>query len=85
MDIYFSERFISEYQLLFYSQHSITEKIDKLVDSVELNPFEGIGKPERLKGNQNNCYSRRITKKDRLVYKIENDEIIFISCKGHYE
>ncbi len=49
-------------------------------------PKTGTGKPELLTGNLNNYWSRRINKKDRLIYRI-NDEMIIIyilSAKGHY-
>ena len=45
----------------------------------------GIGKPERLKFQLAGCWSRRITKEHRLVYQIEKDGIIVISCRYHYE
>jgi toxin YoeB len=48
-------------------------------------PQEGIGKPERLEFQLSGCWSRRITKEHRLVYQIEKDAIIVISCRYHYE
>ena len=47
--------------------------------------YEGIGKPEELKHEYKGCYSRRINKKDRLIYKIENNNLIILSCKFHYK
>ncbi|MGN6601632.1 MAG: Txe/YoeB family addiction module toxin [Ginsengibacter sp.] len=52
---------------------------------ISRNPFEGKGKPEPLKHNLKGYWSRRITDEHRLVYKIDKDEnIVIISCKGHY-
>jgi toxin YoeB len=62
----------------------IARKIAELIKDIERNPTEGIGKPEPLKGNLQDHYSRRITEEHRLIYKIENDTIIITSCKGHY-
>ncbi len=60
-------------------------KVLKLLKAILENPTIGIGKPEALKNNLSGYYSRRINKKDRLIYRIENNEIIIaISCKGHY-
>ena len=84
MDIKFSERFIYEYKEWFYSQPNVVEKIDRLIESIEINPFEGVGKPERLKGKIN-WYSRRITKKDRLIYVVDGSIVRLTSCKGHYD
>ena len=60
------------------------KKLTDLLDDIDRNPFTGIGKPERLKGRPGE-WSRRIDGYHRLVYKIENDEIIIIKCGGHYE
>lgn len=84
MDIKFSERFIDEYKEWYRSQPNVVEKIDRLIDSIEINPFEGVGKPERLKGKIN-WYSRRITKKDRLIYVVDGSIVRLTSCKGHYD
>ena len=60
------------------------KSLKKLLRDINRNPFSGIGKPERLKGRPGE-WSRRIDDYHRLVYKIENDEIIIIECKGHYD
>ena len=49
-------------------------------------PLEGERKPELLKGNLSGFYSRRINEKDRLIYRIlENDVIEIYSCRDHYK
>ncbi len=47
-------------------------------------PYEGIGKPEALKGDLQGYWSRRITHEHRLVYKYENDQLFIASCRYHY-
>ncbi|MBR4366486.1 MAG: Txe/YoeB family addiction module toxin [Bacteroidaceae bacterium] len=49
-------------------------------------PKTGTGHPEPLKGMQENCWSRRLSKKHRLVYRIYETEIVVlvISAYGHY-
>ena len=44
----------------------------------------GMGKPEPLKNNLSGFWSRRIDDVNRLVYKIENEQILIVQCKGHY-
>lgn len=62
------------------------DKIKELLNSIiDYGPLKGIGKPEVLRYYDPTAYSRKITKKDRLVYRIINDEIIVLSCKGHYQ
>ncbi|MFA4851325.1 MAG: Txe/YoeB family addiction module toxin [Bacteroidales bacterium] len=60
-------------------------KINELINDIDHHPFTGLGKPEPLKYELAGFWSRRINSKDRLVYQISPyNEIIIISCKGHY-
>ena len=62
------------------------KRINLLVKDIERNGLEnGIGKPEPLKENLSGFWSRRIDDVNRLVYRIENDCLQILSCKGHYE
>lgn len=60
-------------------------KVMDLVVDMAQDPFSGIGKPEPLKGDLSGCWSRRITGKHRLVYKVEDDVIQLLSCYDHYD
>jgi len=59
-------------------------KIILLIENIKQNPFKGLGKPELLKYEIPPCWSRRINKKDRLVYRIHKRDIHIISILGHY-
>ena len=60
------------------------KKINSLIKSIERDgPLKGEGHPEPLKYRPG--YSRAINEKDRLVYDIENGELIILSCRSHYE
>ncbi|MCL2518478.1 MAG: Txe/YoeB family addiction module toxin [Oscillospiraceae bacterium] len=61
------------------------KRINELLKDIDRHPFNGIGKPERLKGDKRGYWSRRIDDYNRIVYKIENNQIIIIQCGGHYE
>ena len=61
------------------------KKINELIKDISANPFDGIGKPEALKGNLSDFYSRRINHEHRLVYAVKDDTNYIISCKGHYD
>ena len=61
------------------------KRINLLIKDISRNPFEGLGKPEPLKGNLTGFWSRRIDEENRLVYVVEEKVIILISCRGHYE
>lgn len=58
-------------------------KIHKLLASMLEDPFDGIGKPERLQSM--NAWSRRIDKKNRLIYVVKGETIEIVSILGHYE
>ena len=62
----------------------LLKSLKKLLRDIDRNPFTGIGKPEKLKGRPDE-WSRRIDDYHRLIYKIENDEIVIVECGGHYE
>ena len=61
------------------------KRVNQLVKDIERNIFEGIGKPEALKGNLSGFWSRRIDDANRLIYRINGEFIDILSCKGHYE
>ena len=63
----------------------IAKKISELILDIHRNGvMNGIGQPEKLKYRPE--YSRRITKEDRLVYKLDaENNLIIKACKGHYE
>ena len=47
-------------------------------------PTKGIGKPEALKHNLSGFWSRRISHKDRLIYKFDDHAIYIFAIGGHY-
>lgn len=61
------------------------KRINALLKDIQRSTFEGIGKPEPLKGNLSGLWSRRIDDVNRIVYYEEGGIIYVISCKGHYE
>lgn len=63
---------------------NIFKKINELIKDIMRSPYEGIGKPEPLKHDLSECYSRRITKEHRLVYRVSEEYIVILSCRGHY-
>ena len=60
-------------------------RINMLLKDIERGYFDGIGKPEPLKGDLSGFWSRRIDDVNRLVYRITDDVMEILSCRGHYE
>lgn len=63
----------------------IVYKIMQLTIAIIKNPYTGLGKPEPLKYNLSEYWSRRITQEHRYIYKITDDIIFIYSLRGHYE
>ena len=61
------------------------KRINLLLKDVERHPFEGIGKPEPLRGELSGFWSRRIDEKNRLLYRVSRDSLEILSYKGHYD
>ena len=60
------------------------KRIAALIKDAQRHPFEGIGKPEPLKGSLSGYWSRRIGQEHRLVYALREGAIDVIQCRGHY-
>ena len=59
----------------------------KLINELVEHPRTGTGHPEQLSGEHSGQWSRRITKKHRLVYEIYDDTVVVLvlSSYGHYD
>lgn len=60
------------------------KRINLLIKDIQRDTYNGIGKPEPLKDNYSNWWSRRIDEKNRIIYREKDGDIIIASCKGHY-
>ena len=60
-------------------------RINEIIKDIRRNCFEGIGKPEPLRGFLSGKWSRRIDEKNRIVYYVQEDVIYIWSCRGHYD
>lgn len=63
------------------------KKIQKILIELTETPYEGVGNPEELLYEMTGKWSRKINKKDRMIYAV-NDEtvtVLVISAMGHYD
>jgi toxin YoeB len=67
------------------SNPKVLSRIIRLIAETTRTPRTGTGKPERLKHLGGEVWSRRITEKDRLVYDIQDDTIVIVACRFHYD
>jgi len=85
MKVSFTELAWSDYLWLQKGDKRLLKRVNLLIKDVMRDAFEGIGKPEPLKGNLSGYWSRRIDGEHRLVYQVFGDEILIVSCRFHYE
>jgi toxin YoeB len=88
MRLIFSDQSWSEY--LHWQSHDpkTLERVNALIEECKRHPFKGTGKPEPLKGDLSGWWSRRITEKDRLVYRVsgrdEGQALEIAQVRFHY-
>ncbi|NLV36139.1 MAG: Txe/YoeB family addiction module toxin [Clostridiaceae bacterium] len=85
MNKIWSDRSWDDYLSWQTQDKKILKRINDLVKDIERNGLsKGIGKPEPLKYRK--AWSRRINEEHRLVYVFDDkNNLMIISCKGHYE
>jgi toxin YoeB len=85
MNKVFTDNAWEDYQYWVKTDKKMLGRINKLLQEIERDPFNGIGKPEPLKHQLQGYWSRRITDEHRLVYKLLNDDsLLLISFRYHY-
>jgi len=79
----FAEQAWEDYLFWQTNDKKILKRINMLLRDISRNGNDGIGKPEQLKHRDG--WSRRIDDTHRLVYRLNNDSIEILQCKGHYD
>ena len=85
MRITFSTNAWEDYVSWQRDDKRMLRKINDLIKDIQRTPFEGLGKPERLKFDLSGYWSRRIDLEHRLVYQYQDNEILIYSCTFHYD
>lgn len=80
----FSQQAWEEYVSWQSEDKKTLKRINKLIDAILRDPFEGIGKPEPLKFGLSGAWSRRIDDTNRLVYIVTVEKIQIVQVKYHY-
>jgi len=85
--IVFSKRAQEDLSMLRHDEPSAHKKAVKLLNELMDHPRTGMGHPEQLSGDRAGQWSRKITKKHRLVYEIFDTEVYVdvLSAYGHYD
>ena len=85
MRLLWEDRAWSEYLYWQTQDKKTLKRINALIKDIQRSPYEGIGKPEPLRGNLSGWWSRRIDETNRIVYYEQGEAIYIISCLGHYD
>lgn len=80
----FSERAWDDYLYWQKTDRKTLNRINALLKEVARTPFSGTGKPEPLKYALSGYWSRRVTRHDRIVYRVEGDAVLVVQIRYHY-
>ena len=73
-----------DYRFWQSSDRATLKRINRLLDDIVRDPFEGIGKPEQLRHALAGAWSRRVDEPHRLVYLVDGDDIVILQARYHY-
>lgn len=85
MNKVFSDEAWDDYQYWVANDRKILRKVNELLRDIERNGHDGIGKPEQLKHGLEGFWSRRVTHEHRLIYCLDDGQILIARCRKHYK
>ena len=81
----FEGRTWERYETLREKDKKLHKALCKILkDMLRGDPSTGLGKPEQLKHNLTGFWSKRVSQKDRLIYKFDDKSIYIFAIGGHY-
>ncbi len=88
MKLVFSDNAWEDYLHWQEKNGTTLSRLNDLIRECRRTPFSGTGKPEPLRGSLAGWWSRRITREDRLVYRVsgkdEQQQLEIAQCRFHY-
>lgn len=84
MNVSFTEIAWEDYTYGQNTDRKFAKKINELIKDIKRTPFEGIGKPEGLKYDLAGKWSRRINDEHRLIYQVEEKNLIIYAWRYYY-
>jgi toxin YoeB len=83
MNVTFTPTALDDLRYWLKTDKRQADRILALLEEIRRTPFDGSGKPEPLRFQLAGCWSRRIDREHRLVYQVEESEIVVIACRYH--
>ncbi|MDR1171760.1 MAG: Txe/YoeB family addiction module toxin [Bacteroidales bacterium] len=93
IEIYYTEEFFDDVKYLQKTGNEvIIAKLERFRQEIAIDPYTGTGHPKAMKYGFSGCWSRELSKKDRLVYRVEEQEqdgekkiiVTILKGRGHY-
>jgi toxin YoeB len=84
MKVLFTENGWADYRFWQDTDRATLKRVNRLIEECLRTPFAGIGKPEALKHQLAGYWSRRITDEHRLVYTVDDGQLVIIAARHHY-
>lgn len=85
MRLEFKPQAFEDLQYWVANQPKIAKRILRIIEECSRTPYEGIGKPEPLKGEFSGWWSRRIDAEHRLIYQVSGDSLVIAQARWHYK
>ncbi len=84
-EIRFTAHAWEDYVFCADTDRKVLIRINRLIEAAAREPFAGVGKPEPLRNQLSGCWSRRIDHEHRLVYGVEEGQLVILQCRYHYD
>jgi len=84
MKLLWQEHAWDDYEWWQQQDRRVLRRINQLLRDVRRDPYQGIGRPEQLRGDLAGWWSRRIDDEHRLVYRHRDGTVEIAACRYHY-
>ena len=85
-EVRFDDHGWADYLTWQAQDRAVLRKVNRIIEDIRRNGnADGIGKPEPLRHNLSGWWSRRITDEHRIVYRADDQEVVIIACRFHYD
>lgn len=84
MRLVFTSHGWDDYKHWLQADRQVLKRINRLIDDALRDPTDGIGKPEPLRHMLAGTWSRRITDEHRLVYLVDDEDLVIVQARFHY-
>jgi toxin YoeB len=73
-----------DYKHWLVADQQTLKRINSLIDDALRDPTDGIGKPEPFKHVLTGAWSRRITDEHRLIYLVDENDLVILQVRYHH-